>query len=370
MHPTVRPVRRLLVTALGAGLALAGCSTTSTPTSSGGTAAQAASAATPNTRVVTDSTGAQVALPMEVNRVADAWQAHNEVVAMLGAGDKVVATVSTKDLVPWLYLVNPQMNNAKTVFTNTTADVEALLGQRPDVVFLPTDSKVADALKDVAVPAVQLNFTDYQGLQKVVTTTGETLGGSAPERAAQYNAYLTQTLATVQSKTSSLTDTQRPKVLHVTSLDPLIVDGTDTIIDAWIRMAGGRNAADVQGNNVTVGAEQLLAWNPDIVILGSNSLVDRKDPRKALTSLLGDPTWANVAATKTKKVYLNPIGAFFWDRYSAEGALQLLWAGKLLHPELFTTVDVAAATKRFYKTYFAYDLTDAQVQKILTANLP
>ncbi len=357
--------RRSVVTLLGVSLALAGCS--SAPT--GGSDGEATSSAA-NTRTVTDSTGAQVTVPEKVERVADAWQAHNEVLAMLGAGEKVVATVSTKELVPWLYEVNPHMNEAKTVFTNTTADVEALLGQKPDVVFLSTGSKVADALKDVNVPVVQLNFTDYEGLKKVVTITGDTLGDDAPARAAQYNEYLTKTLAKVERKTGKLTDAQRPKVLHVTSLDPLVVDGTDTIIDAWIRAGGGRNAADVKGNNVTVGTEQLIAWNPDVVILGSNTLVDRKDPEKAVTNLLADPNWANVAAAKNKKVHLNPIGAFFWDRYSAEGALQLLWTGKLLHPELFQDVDVAAETKTFYKTYLGYDLTDAQVQKILTAHLP
>lgn len=354
--------RRTALAALAATLVLAGCSSSPADSASGSGAA--------TRRSVTDTTGAQVELPGTVNRVADAWQAHNEVVAMLGAGDKVVATVSTKELVPWLYTVNPHMNDAKTVFTNTTADVEGLLATKPDVIFMPTNSKVADSLKDVKVPVVQLNFTDYDGLKKVVTITGDALGGSASDKAKEYNQHLTDTLAAIEGKTKALTDAQRPKVLHVTSLKPLIVDGTDTIIDAWIRATGGRNAADVKGNNVTVGTEQLVAWNPDVVILGSNTLVDRKDPNKAVTNLLADPNWANMAAAKSKKVHLNPIGAFFWDRYSAEGVLQLQWTAKLLHPELFGDVDVEGATRSFYKTYFNVDLTGDQVRKILTATLP
>ncbi|MDF3312209.1 ABC transporter substrate-binding protein [Rhodococcus sp. T2V] len=350
-----------LTATLAAVLLVAGCAGASSQT--------AADPAAPP-RVVIDSTGASVTVPGTVERVADAWQAHNEVVAMLGAGEKVVATVSTKELVPWLYEVNPHMNDAKTVFTNTTADVEALLAQRPDVVFMPAGSKVSDALGDLNIPTVQLTFTDYDGLKQVVSTTGDVLGGSAPSRAADFNAYLDKNLAKVRGATSSIGQAERPKVLHITSLNPLIVDGTDTIIDAWIQAAGGRNAAVVPGNNVGVNIEQILAWNPDVIILGSTTLTDPSDPDRAARELTADPAWARVSAVQSARVHMNPVGAFFWDRYSAEGALQLLWAGKLLHPELFTDVDMVAETTAFYRTFLGYDLTDDQARAILTAHRP
>lgn len=45
------------------------------------------------TRIVTDSAGRQVAVPIKVERVADTWMGHNEVLAMLGADDRLVATM-------------------------------------------------------------------------------------------------------------------------------------------------------------------------------------------------------------------------------------------------------------------------------------
>ena len=69
--------------------------------------------------------------------------------------------------------------------------------------------------------------------------------------------------------------------------------------------------------------------------------------------------------SKTKKVYVNPAGVFSWDRYGAEGALQILWAAKTLHPELFKDVDIAAETKKFYKEFLHYDLSDKEVGYIL-----
>ena len=70
-------------------------------------------------------------------------------------------------------------------------------------------------------------------------------------------------------------------------------------------------------------------------------------------------------AVKNKKVYVNPAGVFSWDRYGAEGALQILWAAKTLHPELFKDVDIAAETNKFYKEFLHYDLSDKEVGYIL-----
>jgi iron complex transport system substrate-binding protein len=50
-----------------------------------------ASAAAAGTHQVVDSTGASISVPCTVTRIADAWPAHNEVVQMVGAGDKIVA---------------------------------------------------------------------------------------------------------------------------------------------------------------------------------------------------------------------------------------------------------------------------------------
>ncbi len=123
-------------------------------------------------------------------------------------------------------------------------------------------------------------------------------------------------------------------------------------------VAGGINSAkEVSGNMLKVNMEQILKWNPDVIIIGNTV----KDWDKVLT----DPAWADISAIKTKKVYLNPDGAFYWDRYGAEEALQIQWAAKLLNPDKFVDLDIAKETKTFYKTFFSYDLTDNDVQKIL-----
>ncbi|AJA48442.1 hypothetical protein CPAST_c23720 [Clostridium pasteurianum DSM 525 = ATCC 6013] len=333
--------------------------------------AQKAEEKKPDTKIITDVTGKKVEIPTNIKRIADSWQAHNEVITMLGAGDKIVATVLTEKSRPWLYKVNSQMHNAVTVFNSDgSANTEELIKTKPDIVFMPLNAKNADRVSQLGVPTVQLNFTDFDGLKKTFKLTGEILGSDAEKRADEYISYLDGKLNMITDVTSKIPESEKPKVLHVTSLSPLTVDGSDTIIDAWIKVAGGINAAsDVKGNNKQISMEQMLKWNPDVIILSSNTLM-KQSGKQIKDILLQDQSWKQVNAVKSEKVYFNPDGAFYWDRYSAEEALQIQWAAKTLHPDKFSQMDILKETRSFYKSFLNYDLSEKEANKIINNEAP
>ncbi|MBV7275620.1 ABC transporter substrate-binding protein [Clostridium thailandense] len=323
------------------------------------------------TKTITDTAGKKVEVPLNIKRIGDSWQAHNEVLAMLGAGDKVVATILTEKMRPWLYKVNPQMNKAVTVFGTDTVNTEELVKTKPDIVFTPLNDKSANKISELGIPTVQLNFTDFKGLKECFKLTGDILGDESKKRADQYISYLDNKLNMITDVTSKIPKEQRPKVLHVTSLSPLTVDGSDTIINAWIETAGGVNAAsEVKGNNKQISIEQMLKWNPDVVILSSNTLMKINNGKKIKDTLLQDPNWQQVSAVKAGKVYFNPDGAFYWDRYSAEEALQIQWAAKTLNPDKFPNIDIIKETRYFYKTFLNYDLSEEEANKIINDDPP
>ncbi len=322
----------------------------------------------PATQVITDSNGRKVSVPTNINRIGDAWHAHNVVLTMLGAGDKIVATVLTPQSRPWLYRVNPALGKAATVFTTSSVNLEELLKTKPDVVFLPTSDKNADKISALGIPVLQMGFTDFDGLKRCFSETGAILGGKALAKARKYITYLDQKLAMVTAVTNKIPKEQRPRVLHVTALTPLVVDGRDTIINAWIETAGGVNAAaEVSGNNREVTFEQILKWNPDVIVLSSTLLGNGGTD---LEKVLNDPRWKQVAAVQKSKVFYNPDGAFMWDRYSAEEALEIQWAAKTLHPDRFKQIDMVKETCYFYKTFFNYPLRPEEALRILAAQPP
>lgn len=105
-----------------------------------------------------------------------------------------------------------------------------------------------------------------------------------------------------------------------------------------------------------VGAEQVVAWNPRMIFTLS---------QESKNTILADPALATVDAVKDGNIHVCPAGVYLWCVRSAEGALAPHWLGKILHPDLFSDVDMAAEVKAFYKEYGYQDLTDEATQEIL-----
>lgn len=314
-------------------------------------------------RQVVDDAGHTVTVPDQVNTIADGWFAHHSVLMTLGAGSKIVATVNHPESQPWMFKIAPTLNQALQV-RGTAFNPESLLAKKVDVVFTSAGNDKAESYRQAGLPTLQMAFTDYPSLMKSVATTAEVLGtDDARTRAKAYNQYLQTTIDTVQSKMRGLTAEQRPSVLHIQSLKPLKVDGSQTLIDTWIHLAGGKNAAaEIQGNMKEVSPERVLAWQPDVIILGANSGQIADSPYAALFSEL--------KAVKNGKVLQNPAGVFPWDRYGTESALQIQWAALMLHPASFPGADMTKVTQDFYQRFFDYTLSDDETQRILRAQKP
>ncbi len=321
--------------------------------------------------VITDSANIEVQIPANIQSIADSWPAHNEVVTMLGAGDKIKATVDIKRAKSWLYTVNPAMKDARFVFTPNDVNIEELMKTKPDIVFISTNTATASKLKNIGIPVVQLFFTDFTGLKECFRITGSILGPEGKAKADAYIAYLDEKMAKIKAVTNSIPREQRPKVLHIHSWNPLLIDGTNTIIDSWIEVAGGTNAAvDVDGNMKPVTIEQVMAWDPDIIIASSNALPINLDGTRDIHTIIDNPVWQGIKAVRNNKVYANPEGAFFWDRYGAEEALQIQWAAKVLYPEQFQDIDIVKETRYFYKEFMNYDLSEAEANLIISGKNP
>jgi iron complex transport system substrate-binding protein len=325
--------------------------------------------AAPATREIIDGAGRHVMIPENVMRVADPWHANNAMVLMLGGAAKLVATSDQAKSQPWLRRLYPPIERIPAAF-NASGDVnmETLIGARPDVILMAYGGALPRwfAAVDSAyqIPVVLMPNTSLDGLKTTALLTGEVLGSKELGVAREFVRYFNANIQRVMQVTGRFAAKARPKVLHTSSAGILTADGRHTVIDDWINIAGGVNAATVAGYVRPVTMEQVAAWNPDVIIVGS---APNPQNRQAI---LDDPRWREINAVKNGKVFVNPSGAYLWDRHSAEAALQVLWAAKLLHPAEFADLDVGKETKLFYARFFHYELSDAEVASILNSTPP
>ncbi len=314
-------------------------------------------------RQVEDDAGNKVTVPDHVTRIADAWFAHHSVLMTLGAGSQIVATVNHPADRPWMFKIAPTLNKALQI-KGISFNSEELLARQTDVIFVSRGNPDVAAYRQAHIPVLEMTFTDYPSLEHSVRATAAVLGSDqARQRAEAYIQYLEENVAAVSAKTAALSPQQRPSVLHIQSLNPLKVDGSNTLIDTWINEAGGRNAAEsIKGNMKEVSPEMVLAWQPDVIILGQGC-GDLAHSRYAAL-------FSGLKAVKNGKVWQNPAGVFPWDRYGTESALQIQWAAHQLHPELFSATDMVSITQAFYRRFFDYPLTPDDAQRILHGQPP
>ena len=317
----------------------------------------------PATRTVVDMSGTEVTIPAEVNTYVESWFAHNAVDLMLNKAEGMLVTCVNKNSQPWMYIVCP--NFYKAVSTNFSADMnlEEIIAAKPDVVF-GSNEKYREMFTAVGIPFINCSFKTYDEMIRSVQLTAEVFGGEAVDIANRYTSYLKERLDWVAKRVGDIPEEKRTTVAHGNSIYELNFDGANTIIDEWIKYAGGINAAaeGMMGNLQTISMEQVLQWDPDVLITGK--------PKKQVEQVMSDPAWANLKAVKNGRVYSNPKGVFAWDRYGVESALQPQWCAKLLYPGLFEDFDIAQELKNFYHTFFYYELSDQQAQMILNYETP
>ena len=291
------------------------------------------------------------------------WFAHNAVDVMLNHAEGMLVTCAKPESYQWMYMVCPRMNDAVYTEFGTDMSLEEIIALKPDVVF-GSNENYREMFERVGIPFVNCMFSTYEQMRQSISLTAEVLGGDAPEIAERYFSYLNEKINWVAEKVSAIPEADRKYVAHGSSVYKLNMDGLNTIIDEWINLAGGVNVAakDLEGNLKEVTMEQMLTWDPEIIITGGDW--DEVD------SILNDPAWAAFTAVKNGDVYSNPRGIFPWDRYGVEEALQFQWAAMLLYPDLFEGYDINAEVRSFYKDFLGYELTEEQAALILNHQEP
>lgn len=312
-------------------------------------------------RAVTDMAGRKVVLPGRIERVATlgSLPVINSFVFTMGEGRRIVNGLADFNKPHWKYqtVFAPQLAAQPTMQQpNREPNLEALLAAKPDVVITMHRESV-ERVAALGIPVVFLAWREAEDVKPCMTVLGQVFG--KPEVAQRYGAWFDGTVARVQEGLRGVPAEQRPKVLY---LQPETLSQPRLIAEWWIPAAGGISVTDDKRKTETrtFTMEQVLLWNPDILLLASPEGLERV--RK-------DPTFAGLKAVKSGQMHLVPVGAHTWSNRTAEQPLTVLWGAKTFHPQRFASLDIGAETRRFYRDYFGYTLNDAQLAEILSGTL-
>lgn len=312
----------------------------------------------PETRVIVDKSGKEITIPYTVDKVAPTIGAFAHITSILGGSEKIAASIP--DLSKTFKNVFPKANPEN----HNTENIEDIIASGAQVTYGPsyTDEQISQ-LEAAGVAVVTLNtFSNAEEMKENVNLIAEILGGDAPEKAEAFNKRYDENIAYVEGKTKDLTEDEKVKVLCVRFGGGNYTTVNQKDISSFYAEAAGGIVSSAtyegegQGTSMTVSAEQIVSWSPDVIFTMSNEGKDQ---------MLSDPALATVPAVKDGKVFVTPTGTYPWSVRSAEGALMPFFLGKIMYPDLFSALNLEEKTKEFYKTFYDYDLSDDELAEIL-----
>ena len=311
---------------------------------------------------VTDGAGRAVAVPARVERIFPAGP----------PASIMIYTLAPEALIGWTRpnsarereFLLPDVGSRAPVGRLTgrgnTANLEAVLSVKPDLIVDMgyvdnTYISLADRVQEqTGIPYALLDGS-FAGTPAAYRTLGALIGRR--DEAERLARYAEETVATITGRIAGIAKPERPRIYFARGPRGLETGLGGSITVETIEMLARNVAGETKGGLSPVSIEQVLAWNPEVIVT-----IDRE----FAASVYNDPAWAPIAAVKARRVHLAPSLPFGWVDFppSVNRLIGLWWLAKALYPAQFSE-DLRPLTRAFYNQFYHVDVSDAQLDRVL-----
>ena len=305
----------------------------------------------------TDSSKRTVELPAKITRVAASGQLA-QIVLFAICPDMLVGlanewTPKAKQYIGTKYYQLPVLGQ---FYGTGTLDPEAVAAADPQVIIDIGESKSTivedmDGIQQqIGIPTIHIEATT-ETMAAAYRTLGKLLGRE--EQAEKLAVFCEETLSTVNGILANQPKTSLLYCLGDTGLNVI----AQTSFHAEVIDLVGNNLAVVaspsfKGSGNQVDLEQLLLWDPGVILFAPDSIY---------TTVGQDTAWQQLQAIASGNYYEVPHGPYNWlgDPPSANIFMGMLWLTDLLYPEA-TNYDLYEKAAEYYQLFYGCDLTQSQ----------
>lgn len=348
--------------------------------------------------IITDMRGVQVKVPKNITRTAVISDGFVECVMIsLGVQDNIVAvgttiTPNNKVEIPSVKGENITYENGQNTMLYLDPSIkdtirltpqqynvisfEALASSDPDVIILrvgdcsvgwdnrDTMNKTINTMESLGIPVIVLysptyySNSDLSTIREEIKIIGQIFGKE--EKALELADYIQSTEKMISDRTRDIPETDKPSVLYL-GLSPNARKaggsghswGIDTPESYTIEgIVHAKNAYRDTGTAKILNAEQVLAIDPDVILLATSW---GYHPARELYEAPYYQNLNELSAIKNKKVYSMPWTPSNCAR-RLEYPIDLMITAKACYPEKFQDIKVHEWVLDFYKQ--AYNVDD------------
>ncbi|KZX12178.1 ABC transporter substrate-binding protein [Methanobrevibacter filiformis] len=251
-----------------------------------------------------------------------------------------------------------------------TGNDEALLSLKPDIIIdsprvrqgsvIQSDLQlIIDKFSPIPIVAVP----ETANLTNVIPTY-EFLGKllNEEENANKLKNTL-QSYLDLGAKTKEASKSKPKNVYYAQGTDGLTTSPSGSEHAQILDIIGACNVANITGETQIqvsqVSIEQVIKWNPEIIITIDENFYD---------GIYNSPEWASITAVKNKQVYLVPTDPYNWFDMppGANTVIGIPWTLKVVYPEYNKDWNLKDEVREFYHNFYHYDLSDGELTSLLT----
>lgn len=266
-------------------------------------------------------------------------------------------------LLPHIFPGFSQVRHDITRGSGFVPNVESLLAIAPDLVWQwgHMGQELLAPIEAAGLKVVALRYGNEAYTQRWIELFAHSIG--QPQRATAINAWRNGLRGQVQAQVAKVPLSQRQKVMYLSRYKTgMAAAGQAGNFHEDVTIAGGRNVNASKASAPTINVEQILVWNPDVIVL-SNFEHDLTPE-----TLYRDPMLSHVDAVRNKRVYKAPAGGYYWDAPSQDTPLYWLWLAKLMYPQ-HIQLDLRTEIRSAYQTLYGFAIDDQQLNRLLHLSL-
>ena len=318
-------------------------------------------------RVFTDSVGREVTLPARIDKVAVSGPLAQIVLFAL-CPDKLVGVANEWDESAQQFLDEKYYNLpllGQLYGGKGELNLETLLSSGAQVVIDVGEAKGSivedlDALQEqTGIPFVHID-AKLASMDETYTMLGDLLGMA--DEAKALSDYCRSVYDRIDSLAASV---EKTNILYITGEAGLNVIARGSYhaeaIDLLANNLAVVDEPSSKGTGNEVDMEQILNWNPDVILFAPGSIY---------ATVGEDAAWQGVTAIQNGAYYEVPMGPYNWMGFpsSVQRLLGMLWMAKVLYPDA-VDYDMYEAASTYFQMFYHCDLTQEQYDALVANSL-
>ena len=292
-----------------------------------------------------------VTIPRPIERTVSLFTTPTRLMVAFGAADKLVGMGRSSHTYVYTPYSKAFPEEIPMVGTSSNPNFELILSLTPNVAFMYSGRKDLDAFQEkTGIPVAGFSAgATYDNVLGQFELMGTVLGNE--KRAEEIVAYFNEKLDKITRVTSQIHDSEKPRVLFVVG-SITRASGPYEPIDT----AGGINVAGelIQppgAGGITVSKEQVIAWNPDIILVSRTS----KTQKCTIEDVLSDSDLQTINAVKNKSVYYTPSAFFLVGADYPRILTEILIMASYFHPDKFKDLDLEREGNEIFERFYGVD---------------